>query len=120
MFEDSHEGLWIGHETLYRCNRLTGEIIAKFLPFFPKTLWDFKNDILEDRTGIIWIAGEGLGLYRFDPVQNRIIAHHSLNDSGDTTQINENVTALTLDQHGNIWAVSIQNNNEKDNQGKWL
>jgi signal transduction histidine kinase/ligand-binding sensor domain-containing protein/DNA-binding response OmpR family regulator len=120
VFEDSHEGLWIGHETLYRCNRVTGEIIAKFLPFFPKTLWDFKNDILEDRTGIIWIAGEGLGLYRFDPVQNRIIAHYSLNDSGDTTQINDNVTALTLDQHGNIWAVSIQYNNEKDNQGRWL
>ncbi len=120
VFEDSQGALWIAHEELFKCNRQTGEILYRFGEDLFDLHWAFLNDILEDRSGNIWIASEGRGLYRFDPRQNRFISISSLYDNEKSVHPLYTVTAITQDQHGHIWAATNNWNSPKDEGSKWL
>lgn len=118
VFEDSRDDLWVAADALYRCNRQTGEILAILWPNGDPD-WSFKNNILEDRRGQLWLASEGKGLYRYDPERRRIVSHYLFSDDQSTglqndneTIINENTVALMEDRDGSIWAAS--------HRAKWM
>jgi signal transduction histidine kinase/ligand-binding sensor domain-containing protein/DNA-binding response OmpR family regulator len=135
VFEDSRGDLWIANEGVYRCNRQTGEILAVYWANHQQVHdWTFKNKIVEDGHGFIWLGSEFGGLYRYDPNSQRmsrmtgfstnaedflrsvreedIILPNNRNLKPVTTRIgselsvSENVTALCRDPHGNIWVAA--------------
>lgn len=59
------------------------------------------NDIALDRTGLYWIATNGGGLYRFDPIQNKYKRYFPTNDSnsigGDTP------LKIVVDDNNDLW-----------------
>ena len=116
VFEDSKGFLWLARERLYRCNRFTGEIVSIYWP--PKkgefSVY-FMNAILEDRFGYVWIAREGRGLYRFNVSQNKMAERNLISDSKFNSELsNENVTALTEDSRGFVWAAATKKVRQKN------
>ena len=108
MFEDSKGFLWLARERLYRCNRFTGEIVSIFWPS-QKGGPFFMNAILKDRFGYVWIAREGRGLYRFDVSRNRMAGRYLIFDRKRSSDfLGENITALTEDSRGFIWAATTK------------
>ena len=131
VFEDSRGDLWIANKGVYRCNRLTGKVLSSYWTDGSTPFWTFKNKILEDGRGYVWIASEFGGLYRYDPYKEEMTpmlrfgmeAEDSLKNvkegairaifpgqierlknMPDTKLfISEDVTALARDRHGTIW-----------------
>ena len=109
VFQDSRGDLWIANDAVYRCDRHSRGI--KLVLWKPESDsdWTFKNAILEDQNGHIWIASEYRGLYRYDPSQEKIVRCYRFKVSrSDSSEVSENITSLTEDCHGSIWAGSIR------------
>ena len=43
----------------------------------------FTNKLFTDKDGFIWQGSNGHGLFKFDPVTNKMVAHYSKSDSAD-------------------------------------
>jgi signal transduction histidine kinase/DNA-binding response OmpR family regulator/streptogramin lyase len=135
VFEDSRGDLWIANEGVYRCNRQTGDVLAAYWTDRSKMDdWTFKNKIVEDGNGYLWIGSEFGGLYRYDPYRQLMTPMTSLSTNaegvlrpvrdedvilpddrrlrpvttriGNRYSITENITALSRDQRGNIWVAA--------------
>ncbi len=120
VFEDSKGFLWLAQERLYRCNRYTGEILSIFWPAKGGLTWSFMNAILEDRYGHAWIACESRGLYRFDVSRNRMDGRYLVFDRKNGWDFQgENVTAMTEDSRGFIWAASTKHVRQKNGIEVW-
>jgi len=106
VFEDSHSDLWFSAREVYRCNRKTGEIYAILEgKDFPRG-WSYKNKILEDHAGQIWLAASGL--YRYDPSSKIVTLVYPEQPTKNLAMGLPNVTALFEDDGGNIWAGAVR------------
>ena len=98
-FLDHNGNIWFGHwgGGISKYNAATGSIetIALQNLVVQKTI----TSILEDKTGILWIGTEGLGLIKLDP-QNigstKIIGQKE-------GLLAKNIFALELDRNGSLW-----------------
>jgi signal transduction histidine kinase/ligand-binding sensor domain-containing protein len=103
FFEDSHGNKWIGtHFALYRLDA-SGKrsTIALMKPGIPL---DAMN-IVEDRSGLIWIGTFNNGLFRLDPTTRHFKRfRHDPNDPSSLS--NDDVGHLLIDHDGTLWAAT--------------
>lgn len=135
VFEDSRGDLWIANDGVYRCDRRTGQVLSSFWTDRSAPDWKFKNKIAEDSRGYIWIGSEYGGLYRYDPFSQKMEHLSSLMrkqkapfrfEEGDIDyppvsgigpgKVSENITALTCDGGGNLWAAARVDIAAQDNR----
>jgi ligand-binding sensor domain-containing protein/signal transduction histidine kinase len=103
FFEDSHGNKWIGtHLGTYRIDA-SGKrsSIALLKPGVPL---DVMN-IIEDRSGMIWIGTFNNGLFRLDPKTQRFKRfRHDPNNPSSLS--NDDVGHLLIDHDGTLWAAT--------------
>jgi signal transduction histidine kinase/ligand-binding sensor domain-containing protein len=115
FFEDSHGNKWIGtHLALYRIDT-SGKrsSIALLKPGIPL---DTMN-IIEDRSGLIWIGTFNNGLFRLDPKTRRFKQfRHDPNNPSSLS--NDDVGHLLIDRDGALWAATWDGLNRFDPAGE--
>jgi len=118
VYQDSRGDLWIAAKDVYRCDRRTGKVLQVFSEHDFPPRWSYKNKILEDRNGDIWIGAEGEGLYKYDHRSGKML-HYDLfrhKNSEALSVVKVSVTALCQDKDGAIWAGALQAFSESDVQ----
>jgi len=103
FFEDSHGNKWIGtHLALYRID--ASGITSSIALLKPGIPLDAMN-IIEDRSGFIWIGTFNNGLFRLDPKTQRIKQfRHDPNNPSSLS--NDDVGHLLIDRDGTLWAAT--------------
>lgn len=62
----------------------------------------YMRDILEDKSGNIWVATMGNGIFRYNPQTDQMVKYQCV--PGDSTSIGTNeVTGITEDSKGLLW-----------------
>ena len=96
--EDRYGRIWIGNGwSVYR-----SESIEK--PFTRMDLFgqNWVYDIIEDSKGFIWVATFGNGVYKYDPVSEKI-QHYKYNANNSSSLSSNLVTGITESSRGDIW-----------------
>ena len=103
FFEDSHGDKWIGtHSGVYRIDDSGKRSPIALLK--PGTPLDAMN-IVEDRSGLIWIGTFNNGLFRLDPKTQRFKQfRHDPNNPSSLS--NDDVGHLLIDHDGTLWAAT--------------
>ena len=109
ILQDSRGFIWIG--TADGLNRYDG---YKF-KIFRNDIKDnttignnYVQDIIEDKSGNIWVATVGGGLDKFDRNTNRF--HRYLHSSNDKNSISSNfISKISLEHSGKIWVGTQKN-----------
>jgi signal transduction histidine kinase/ligand-binding sensor domain-containing protein/DNA-binding response OmpR family regulator len=113
--EDRYGRIWIGNGwNVYR-----SEGIDK--PFVRMDIFglNYIYDIQEDSKGFIWVATLGNGVYKYDPVGDKINHYtHNINDSASLSS--NSVSGITETSFGDIWFATDRGgiclyNNQSDN-----
>ncbi|MCF8370889.1 MAG: response regulator [Bacteroidales bacterium] len=109
-YEDSRGLIWMIARDVDCCDKNSGQVLATYGDTFFDHEWHYKNKLIEDKNGRMWIGLEGGGLgyfdVRFDSRKNRkevktTPLHRILNNS--------HVSALYEDKDGNIWVGAFYN-----------
>ena len=105
IYEDRQGTLWISAiDALNRVDRKTGKYTF-YRMGRPQVNWR-PTSIVEDRSGILWVASNGKGLFRFDPRTGRFKEfRQSLTDRFSLS--NDYVNRLFIDHAGRLWAATV-------------
>jgi streptogramin lyase len=113
IYEDSRDNLWVGIGSgIELLDRRTGTF-AHYNQLFPNTLLaSYPGDILEDRSGTLWIGTyDGLCVLDRDRRTVRPFRH----DDKDKTTLSSNViNTLFEDSRGNLWVGTTGGLNRMD------
>jgi len=117
VFEDSRGDLWFATRDVYRCNRTTGKVLAVLSEKDFPSRWGYKNSIIEDRSGHIWIGAESEGLYRINSKNfhiSRFNLFKNIEQKNKYKGVEKvTVTALNTDHRGNIWIGALLTYNDE-------
>ena len=109
ILQDSRGFIWIG--TADGLNRYDGYKFKIFRNDVRDTTSignNYIQDIIEDKSGNIWVATVGGGLNKFDRYTNRF--HRYLHNEKDKKSISSNfVSKVALDKSGKIWVATQKN-----------
>ncbi len=106
-YPDSRGNLWLVTENIFRGNRNNGTVKqVNLLPAYGQPNWAFINTMLEDRNGDLWFGSEFQGIIYYDPVKEVIKSHFLPQTDADTLVAQDNITVLSKDRRGHIWAGS--------------
>ncbi len=105
--KDSKGNWWVGTNGAgINVMNANGKVVRRYTPA-PVDAVDKKlpingyiRDILEDRSGMFWIATHGGGLAQYNPLTGAFIIFNTLN----SRLPNDKVQTLLQDRGGNIWA----------------
>jgi ligand-binding sensor domain-containing protein len=111
FFEDSRGNKWIGtHLALYRVDTAGKRSTIPLLK--PGVPLDAMN-IIEDRSGFIWIGTFNNGLFRLDPSTRHFKQfRHDPNNASSLS--NDDVGHLLIDRDGTLWAATWDGLNRFD------
>ncbi len=110
MYADRAGNIWVGTEKgVSKYAPSASKAGGKSFTNFPIPLADIKNpspvfsqklvwSFLEDKKGNIWFGTDGLGVYKYDPL-NQTFIHFSEKDG----LCNNNVSCMLEDKNGNLW-----------------
>ena len=104
--KDRNGNVWIGSNGggLHRYNRETQQIVRYHRPDLPISqriipLNGYIRDIMQDRSGQLWIASHGTGIAVFNPATKKSVLLNK-----QTSDLPTNIAfSLLQDSHGNIW-----------------
>ena len=102
-FQDSRGALWfVSQEGL---NKYTGKNLENYR-FSPDIEGSISSDnitqLVEDRSGIIWIATTGGGLNRYNPISNNF-SSIEYSPTEVNTPLSNDISAIFVDSSGVIW-----------------
>lgn len=98
LHRDRQGVIWLGDGWNIFRSTDNGRIFEKMEQFG----YAYMRDILEDKSGNIWVATMGSGIFRYTPQTDQIIHYRHL--SGDSTSISTNeVTGISEDSKGFLW-----------------
>ena len=107
LLQDSHGFVWF--VTNNGVVRYDGITMKKYLPeiddansFSP----DWFSDMIEDKEGNLWIAGNNAGLYQLNPVTDKII-HYRHQPNNSNSLPDDQITSIKMDSSGKIWISSF-------------
>ena len=103
IFQDSRGFMWFGTED--GLNRYDGYNFKTFKPDpdVPHSLSDrWINSIVEDPSGMLWIATRLGGLSRYDP-RSEEFSHYLHNDKDSSSLGDNHVNVLYQDRNKNLW-----------------
>jgi ligand-binding sensor domain-containing protein/signal transduction histidine kinase len=111
IYEDHRGDLWIGaRSALYRVDR-KGQVTV-FSPVKHGTAFDVVN-IIEDRSGHIWVGTFNNGLFRLDPRTHAWKNYR--HDESDTSSLSNNIAfRLLVDHRGTLWIATWDGLNRFD------
>ena len=112
VYEDDEGYLWMIANDIYKCNRFTGEIIKTFDKDFFDGRSFYKNYLLQDLNGNIWIGHEGDGIICIS--ENKIPTGYSWDMKYHLLE-GRSITAMTLDDRGYVWAGTHHKEPDGDN-----
>jgi signal transduction histidine kinase/ligand-binding sensor domain-containing protein len=100
ILEDSRGSLWLANDDgVNRLDRKTGKLTVTTAGIGTKPM---IIDITEDRSGILWLATYGRGLYSYDPNSGRSKSYR--HNSADPTSLSSDLVYKTFEDHaGNLW-----------------
>jgi ligand-binding sensor domain-containing protein/signal transduction histidine kinase len=105
IIRDKYGYLWFSDQSNRCIIRFDGSHMTRYQndPQNPNSLGGYYPECLfADSNGNIWIGFYGMGLDKFDPVNNKFTHyHHSDKDIGSLS--NDYVAAVLVDHVGNIW-----------------
>jgi signal transduction histidine kinase/ligand-binding sensor domain-containing protein len=103
ILEDSRGALWLANDDgVSRLDRRTGELTFTTAGIGTKPM---IIDMMEDRSGTLWLGTYGHGLYHYDPISGRSKAYR--HDSTDPTSLSSDIVYRTLEDHaGNLWVAT--------------
>jgi signal transduction histidine kinase/ligand-binding sensor domain-containing protein len=100
ILEDSRGSLWLANDDgVNRLDRKTGKLTGIAVGIGTKPM---IIDITEDRSGMLWFATYGRGLYSYDPNSGRSKSYR--HNSADPTSLSSDLVWGTFEDHaGNLW-----------------
>jgi PAS domain S-box-containing protein len=112
IYEDRRAILWISAiDSLNRVDRKTGKYTF-YRMGRPQVNWR-PTAIVEDRSGFLWVASNGKGLFRFDLRTGRFKEFRQ--DPKDSFSLsNDYVNRMFIDHAGRLWAVTEDGLNRFD------
>jgi signal transduction histidine kinase/ligand-binding sensor domain-containing protein len=103
FFEDSYGNKWIG--THLAVNRIDASGKRTSIPLMKPGIPLDATNIVEDRSGFIWIGTFNNGLFRLDPKTQRFKRYRHDPDNPSSLS-NDDVGHLLIDQDGTLWAAT--------------
>jgi len=98
IFEYDDKTLWIGSTRGIYILDLEKDSFEQFKPLKNELIFDIKRDT----EGIIWIATQENGIYRYDSENHSIKNFNASGDKANSLSSNE-IRKLAIDSTGNIW-----------------
>ncbi len=105
IVRDKYGYLWLSDQSNRCIIRYDGSHMTRYRndPQNPNSLGGYYPECLcADKDGNIWIGFYGMGLDKFDPVNNKFI-HYQHNDKDPGSLSNDFVSAILADHLGNVW-----------------
>lgn len=103
VYEDSKSQLWVGTlNGLQQYNREYDNFIDVPIIYGTDTIKAHVTDIVEDKTGVIWIATSGRGVLKYDG--------HNMIAQVPNEMLASFVSSIECDSRGNLWIVALSNN----------
>lgn len=98
LYRDRQGVIWLGDGWNIFRSADKGRTFKKMEQFG----YAYMRDILEDKTGNIWVATMGSGIFRYNPQTDDVISYKHI--PGDSTSISTNeATGISEDSKGFLW-----------------
>ncbi|CAN5270911.1 hypothetical protein BH09BAC4_BH09BAC4_07310 [soil metagenome] len=114
FWEDAQGGIWVitrngttqdSESILHRYDHPTDA----FVPYRPNGIsvtnpaFRYLKGLHFDRKGTLWQCTNNQGLFRIDPVSNRVIAHYRHNPQNPTSLLSDSLRTVYEDRAGFLW-----------------